>query len=86
MSTPIVGIAPAYINLTRRFVRAVGPKSIAKLAEDTGVSADALEKLAETGEMDPASLMTVYSALFPEMSFIEASARMDAFGIPVFTP
>lgn len=82
MSTPVIGIAPAYINLTRRFVSAVGPKSIAKLAHDSRVPAADLEKFAETGELDPVCVMRIYAALFPDMGFIEASVRMDAAGIP----
>lgn len=72
-----VGISPVYIQLTRRFVQNVGPKSLAKISEDSGVTLDQLHTFDRSGELDPLEVMKLWSMVFSERSFLEASALMD---------
>lgn len=76
----MLAVASVYYDLTRRFVQNVGPKSVAVLSKDTGVAVDLLERFAETGDMDGASVMRVWGKLFPNASHLEASLQMDGIG------
>lgn len=74
----IVAVAPVYIDQAHRFVSGVGPKSIAKISEDSGISADKLTKFQEDKKaLTPAECVTVWSTLFNGKSFLEANAIMN---------
>jgi hypothetical protein len=74
----VLAVAAVYFQLTRRFVQNVGPKSIAALSRDSGVAADLLERFAETGDLDGASVMRVWGKLFPDHTHLQANTQMDA--------
>lgn len=73
----VVGISPHYIRITRRFIQNVGPKSIAALSKDSGLSEEVLEKFGETGELDPLDVMKLWGLLFSEMTPLQATVVMD---------
>jgi hypothetical protein len=74
----MTAIAPVYIKLTHRFVTGVGPKSLAKLAEDTGITVPELTRFDETKELEPEKVIKIWQTLFGNATFLEASAQLDA--------
>lgn len=75
-----VGISPVYVKLTRRFVKNVGPMSIAAISIDSGIPESDLAQYAEGGALSPLDVMRLWSILFPNGTFISASGIMDAMG------
>lgn len=74
----LVGVAPVYIDQAHRFVSGVGPKSLAKISEDTGVAVADLEKFQDDKTaIPPLDCVRIWNTLFPDMTFVQASATMD---------
>lgn len=80
MST--VAVSPIYINQAHRFVSGVGPKSLQKLAKDTGIPLKDLTKFQDDKEaLTPEQCVTVWSTVFKSASFLEASEQMSRMGL-----
>ena len=77
----MVAISPVYVKLVHRFVSNVGPKSLAKISEDSGIAVTELEVFAVTKELEPEKVMRIWGLVFPNHTFIEASAVMDALDL-----
>jgi hypothetical protein len=74
----LVAVAPVYIDQSHRFVAAVGPKSLAKISKDSGISVADLEKFQEDKKaLAPEKCVSLWAMLFPDMSFIQANVLMD---------
>jgi len=76
----IVGISSVYIELVHRFVKNVGPKSLAHLSKDSLIPIAELESFDRSGKLDPEKVMKLWSLLFPDSTFLQASSYMDAQG------
>jgi hypothetical protein len=75
----LVAVAPVYIDQAHRFVSGVGPKSLAKISNDSGIPLADLEKFQEDKKaLAPEKCVSLWAMLFPDMSFLEANAQMDA--------
>jgi len=75
----LVAVAPVYIDQAHRFVAGVGPKSLAKISADSGIPVTDLEKFQEDKKaLAPEMCVSLWAMLFPDMSFLEANAQMDA--------
>lgn len=75
----LVAVAPVYIDQAHRFVSGVGPKSLAKISEDSGIPVADLEKFQDDKTaLAPEKCVSLWSMLFPNMRFLEANAQMEA--------
>lgn len=75
----IVAVAPVYIDQAHRFVSGVGPKSLAKLSKDTGIPVEDLTKFQDDKTaIKPEDCVRIWSLLFGDSTFLQASAQMDA--------
>jgi hypothetical protein len=75
----VIAIAPVYAKLVHRFISNVGPHSLAKISEDTGISTEELDQFEATKELDPVKIMTLWSTIFGSATFLQAASQMDAF-------
>lgn len=74
----LVAVAPVYIDQSHRFVAGVGPKSLAKISEDSGIPVADLEKFQEDKTaLAPEKCVSLWSMFFPDMTFLQASVLMD---------
>jgi hypothetical protein len=77
----IVAVAPVYIDQAHRFVSNVGPKSLAKVSEDSGVSVEALTKFQDDKKaLSPEDCVRVWSTVFKDMSHLQAHVFMNEQG------
>lgn len=72
-------ISIQYVNLVKRFIENVGPKSIAKLSKDTGIPAEKIDGfIKDQSLMTSDEIMKIWIKLFNNKSHLQASLEMDA--------
>lgn len=74
----LVAVAPVYIDQAHRFVSGVGPKSLTKISKDSGIPVADLEKFQDDKKaLAPEKCVSLWSMLFPDMTFLQANALMN---------
>lgn len=75
----VIAVAPVYIDQAHRFVAGVGPKSLKKLSNDTGIPLTELERFQEDKKaIAPDRAALIWGTVFGQCTFLEAQAQMDA--------